>query len=270
MKTLFPLDGCRAVITGASSGLGAEFARQLAPRAAALLLVARREPELEAVRRSLPPGRADVRILVADLATDAGRDALTAALDATSFRPNLLVNNAGLGDYGRFDEAPAARSRAVLELNVTALTLLTHALLPRLARPAGILQVSSLGASLPVPELAVYAASKAYVSSFSEALAIELAPRGVTVTCLCPGPTPTGFSGAARREGGPDTDRRGTGPLRMPPEAVVAAGLAALAAGRPSVHPGRTVAFAATLFRLLPRPLLRALLRRRAARGGGD
>jgi short-subunit dehydrogenase len=179
------------------------------------------------------------------------------------------VNNAGLGDYGRFDAAAAARSRAVLELNVTALTLLTHALLPRLTRPAGILQVSSLGASLPVPELAVYAASKAYVSSFAEALAVELAPRGVTVTCLCPGPTPTGFSGAARRPGGPDTDRSGTGPLRMPPEAVVAAGLAALAAGRPSVHPGRTVAFAAWVFRVLPRPLLWALLRRRAARGGG-
>ena len=269
MKTTFPLDGCRAVITGASSGLGAEFARQLAPRAAALLLVARRGAELDAVRRGLPAGQADVRLLTADLATDAGRDALTATLDATAFRPNLLVNNAGLGDYGRFDTAPAARSRAVLELNVTALTLLTHALLPRLTRPAGILQVSSLGASLPVPELAVYAASKAYVSSFAEALAVELAPRGVTVTCLCPGPTPTGFSGAAWRPGGPDTDRRGTGPLRMPPEAVVAAGLAALAAGRPSVHPGRTVAFAAWVFRVLPRPLLRALLRRRAARGGG-
>ena len=269
MKTTFPLDGCRAVITGASSGLGAEFARQLAPRAAALLLVARRGAELESVRRGLPAGTADVRLLTADLATDAGRDALTATLDATAFRPNLLVNNAGLGDYGRFDTAPAARSRAVLELNVTALTLLTHALLPRLTRPAGILQVSSLGASLPVPELAVYAASKAYVSSFAEALAVELAPRGVTVTCLCPGPTPTGFSGAARRPGGPDTDRRGTGPLRMPPEAVVAAGLAALAAGRPSVHPGRTVGFAAWVFRVLPRPLLRALLRRRAARGGG-
>ncbi|MEN9813534.1 MAG: Sulfoacetaldehyde reductase, partial [Verrucomicrobiota bacterium] len=117
MKPLFPLEGCRAVITGASSGLGAEFARQLAPRAAALFLVARREPELEAVRRSLPTGGAEVRILVADLATDAGREAITAALDATGFRPNLLVNNAGLGDYGRFDEAPAARSRAVLELN---------------------------------------------------------------------------------------------------------------------------------------------------------
>ncbi len=268
MKPGFPLDGCRAVITGASSGLGAEFARQLATRAAALLLVARREAELEAVRRSLPPGSAEVRRLVADLATDAGRDALLGALDATAFRPNLLVNNAGLGDYGRFDAAPAARARAVLELNVTALTLLTHALLPRLTRPAGILQVSSLGASLPVPELAVYAASKAYVSSFAEALAVELAPCGVTVTCLCPGPTPTGFSGAARRPGGPDTDRRGTGPLRMPPEAVVAAGLAALAAGRPSVHPGRTVAFAAWLFRVLPRPLLWSLLRRRAARGG--
>lgn len=269
MKTTFPLDGCRAVITGASSGLGAEFARQLAPRAAALLLVARREAELESVRRGLPTGTADVRLLTADLATDAGRDALIATLDATAFRPNLLVNNAGLGDYGRFDTAPAARSRAVLELNVTALTLLTHALLPRLTRPAGILQVSSLGASLPVPELAVYAASKAYVSSFAEALAVELAPRGVTVTCLCPGPTPTGFSGAARRPGGPDTDRSGTGPLRMSPEAVVAAGLAALAAGRPSVHPGRTVAFAAWVFRVLPRPLLWALLRRRAARGGG-
>lgn len=268
MSTRFRLAGCRAVITGASSGLGAEFARQLAPHAAALVLVARRGDALAEVRRSLPPGPATVLDCAADLATDAGRATLGEFLDRHAFRPNLLVNNAGLGDYGRFDTAPTERSRAVLDLNVTALTLLTRDFLDRLDPPAGILQVSSLASSLPIPELAVYAASKAYVTSLSESLALELAPRDVTVTCLCPGPTPTGFSAAARRDDGPDTNRAGTGPLRMAPAAVVAAGLAGLATGRPCVHPGRRVAFAATLFRLLPRPLLRGLLRRRLAASG--
>jgi short-subunit dehydrogenase len=127
--------------------------------------------------------------------------------------------------------------------------------------------VSSLASTLPMPEAAVYAASKAYVTSFSEALAIELAPRGITVTCVCPGPTPTNFSQTAKRADGTDTNRDGQGLLRIPPQQVVAEALAGLSAGKACVWPGMGVKVAGWLFRLMPRILLRWLLRRRASRG---
>ena len=131
----FNLTGCRAVITGASSGLGVEFARQLAPQASALLLIARRLPELEHTRDqvlALHP-KLQVQVLVADIGTDAGREAVWQA--TAGFSPDFLINNAGVGDYGRFDDAPADRLRAQLEVNITGLVMLTHALLPLLKRP---------------------------------------------------------------------------------------------------------------------------------------
>jgi short-subunit dehydrogenase len=120
---------------------------------------------------------------------------------------------------------------------------------------------------LPLPELAVYAASKAYVTSFSEALAVELQPQGITVTCVCPGPTPTNFSRTAQRPDGTDTNRDGQALLRIPPAQVVAEALAGLEAGRACVFPGLGVKVAARLFRLMPRALLRWFLRKRVAQG---
>lgn len=268
MANEFPLANCRAVITGASSGLGAEFARQLAPVADTLVLVARRGDALEEVRHGLTAAKGRVLCCVADLATDGGRHAVRAFLDASDVVPNLLINNAGLGDYGSFMSASAEKIHAQIEVNIMALTLLTHELLPKLSRPGAVLNVSSLASTLPMPNLAVYAASKAYVTSFSEALAIELAPQGVTVTCVCPGPTPTNFSQTARRADGTDTNREGQGLLRIPPQQVVRQGLEALASGRPCVFPGTGVSMAARLFRLLPRGLMRALLRKRHAQEG--
>lgn len=263
MATGFPLEKCHAVITGASSGLGAEFARQLAPHAETLVLVARRADALEAVKAGLSSSKAHVLCCVADLASDAGREAVLAFLDAFGIKPNLLINNAGLGDYGTFASSAADKTRTQINLNITALTMLTHAMLPKLQRPGGIVNISSLASTLPMPELAVYAASKAYVTSFSEALAVELAPQGITVTCVCPGPTPTNFSQTARREDGTDTNRDGQGLLRIPPQQVVSEGLQSLQRGRACVFPGTGVSIAGTLFRLMPRLLMRFALRRR-------
>lgn len=264
MPTGFPLEQCRAVITGASSGLGAEFARQLAPYAQTLVLVARRAEALEAVKAELAGKQAHVICCAADLATDAGRAAVSSCISAYDLKPTLLINNAGMGDYGSFASSSAEKTRTQIDLNITALTMLTHELLPQMDRPAGILNVSSLASTLPMPELAVYAASKAYVTSFSEALAIELAPENITVSCVCPGPTPTNFSKTAKRSDGTDTNRDGQGLLRIPPSQVVREALAALKNGQACIFPGMGVSIAGRVFRLLPRRLMRVLLRRRA------
>jgi short-subunit dehydrogenase len=260
-----PFQPRAAIITGASSGLGMEFARQLAPGARRLMLVARREEpmrELGDTLTSAHPGLA-VTVCAADLATDDGVAAVLAIARDRDFQPDCLINNAGLGDYGSFADADPCRLRAQLRVNVEALTILTHGLIPLLKTPAGILNVSSLAGNVPMPGLAVYAASKAAVTSLSEALAVELAPRGIRVSCLCPGPTPTSFGASARRPGGQDTDRSGQGLLRQPPEKVVAAALRALENGRPCVFPGGAVRVAGELFRCLPRFVLRRLLRLR-------
>ncbi len=261
----FHLEQCTAVVTGASSGLGAEFARQLAPRATALVLVARRTGALEAVKSevlALRPGLT-VHCLVHDLSADAGRAAFLAQLEALGLHPNLLINNAGMGDYGTFASGDEGRARAQIDLNITALVSLTHALIPKLQAPAGILNVSSLAGVVPMPDLAVYAATKAFVTSFSEALAVELHDQHIVVTALCPGPTPTNFGKNARRPGGEDTNRQGQDLLRVPPDFVVREGLRALCEGRTCIYPGTGVSLAATLFRLMPRPLLRMILQRR-------
>lgn len=266
MPTGFPLTQCRAVITGASSGLGAEFARQLAPGAEVLVLVARRAEALEKVKMELSGTRTKVLCCVSDLATEAGRSDVCAFLAANGVKPNLLINNAGMGDYGSFASSSAEKTRTQIELNITALTMLTHALLPLMETPGGILNVSSLASTLPMPDLAVYAASKAYVTSFSEALAIELAPKGITVSCVCPGPTPTNFSQTAKRNDGSDTNRDGQALLRIPPSQVVREALGALQAGRTCVFPGVGVAIAGRVFRLMPRGIMRWVLRRRSAK----
>ena len=259
----FPLDQCSAIITGASSGLGAEFARQLAPQARALLLVARNVEQLkqrQAELLALRPGLA-VQLCAADVTTESGRAAVLDA--ARQMQPNLLINNAGMGDYGGFAEADVVKVRAQVELNITALLLLTHAILPMLKTPGGILNVSSLASTVPMPDVAVYAATKAFVTSFSEALRVELADRGIVVSAMCPGPTPTNFSKTAKRSDGTDTDRSGQGVLRVPPEFVVQQGLLGLTRNKACVFPGAGVSIAASIFRLMPRALMRWIIARR-------
>lgn len=271
-RKVFSTFGCTAIITGASSGLGAEFARQLAGKADCLVLVARGEDKLRQVSEELPRLKGNLRVVTVpcDLATDEGRARFWERMDGLDLAPNLLINNAGHGDYGGFMEADQARIQSQIGVNITALTLMTHAFLKRVQataeRPAGILNVSSLAASTPAPDLAVYAATKSYVTTFSEALAMEMVGRHVHVLAVCPGPTPTNFSTTARRGDGKDTDRSGQGFLRMPPTKVVSIALDGLEAGRRRVFPGAGVALAAFLFEKMPRGLLRAILAARYRR----
>ena len=272
MANLFSITGCTAIITGASSGLGAEFARQLAGRASCLVIAARSGERLQALADELASLNGALRLVTVacDLASDVGREVLWEKVDVLDVRPTLLINNAGLGDYGAFMAADEARIRQQIEVNITALTLLTHEFVKHghatSERPAAVLNVSSLAGSTPVPDLTVYAATKAYVTSFSEALAMELASRHVHVLAVCPGPTPTNFSTAARRGDGKDTDRSGQDFLKMPPEKVVSIALQSLESGRRRVFPGWRVALAAFLFEKMPRWMLRAVLAARYER----
>ena len=264
-------EGCTSLITGASSGLGSEFARQLAPFARRLILVARRNDRLEelsAQLRHIHPNL-DVRVYCADLAAADRRHALADWLRSENIGVDFLVNNAGLGDHGEFDSADWDRIRAMIDLNISALTHLTHLLVGRMAASgrAAILNVSSVAGFIPLPNMAVYAATKAYVTSLSEALAIELRPKGITVTVLCPGPVPTEFFETATRPG--DGDRANhfkTFPAFVvsAPEAVQA-GLEAVARDRARVVPGPLLAMAVGFALAVPFCIVRHFLRAKAA-----
>jgi hypothetical protein len=183
-------------------------------------------------------------------------------LGESNLRVNFLVNNAGHGDYGDFETGDWEIFQSMIELNVTALTRLTHRLLPMLKsfEDSAILNVSSIAGFLPMPQLAVYAATKAYVTSFSEALRVELRDSGVSVTTLCPGPTPTEFSTVAQRAAG---DRSGTPEfLRVSLEQVVREALAAVKQDRARVIPGWQVAAGVALLGIVPMFLLRLGLER--------
>jgi len=272
MSVPFSLSGSTAIITGASSGLGAEFARQLAGKAACLVLVARSEDALQKLSAELVKQNPALRVAVipCDLSTDAGRTALWAGVSAAGIEPNLLINNAGLGDYGAFAASDEARIRQQIEVNITALTLLSHAVIARVKatadKPAAVLNVSSLASTMPVPDLSVYAATKSYVTSFTEGVAAELAARHIHMMAVCPGPTPTNFSRNAKRSDGTDIDRGGQDVLKVTPAHVVTTALEGLVAGRILVFPGTLVGVVSILTRLLPRGVLRALLRMRYQR----
>jgi short-subunit dehydrogenase len=187
--TVWPWSG--ALVTGASSGIGEAMARQLGAAGVPTVIVARRADRLEALAAEVP----GLEVLVADLLTPAGIAAVAARL-ADAARPvDLLVNNAGFGRSGRFVEVDADASAEQVELNVTALVRLTRAALPALvARGRGaVLNVSSVAGFQPGPGAAVYAATKAFVTSFTESLHEELRGTGVTATALCPGYTRTEF-----------------------------------------------------------------------------
>jgi short-subunit dehydrogenase len=250
MSKRYEAGGGWAVVTGASSGLGALFAEKLAQRGLSLVLAGRDEARLTDVRervQRLAPG-IDVELVVGDLGSRAGVEALVAVLQERVI--DVLVNNAGFGTYGRLAEVDADRDRDLIAVNVDALVRLTHAVLPgMLARGHGqILNVASTIAFQPAPYQATYGASKAFVLSFSQALWAETRGSGVTVTALCPGPTRTGFVDAL------DADVSGTAIYRKlaSPEPVVAAGLRALDRGRPVVVPGMRNWVMANAARLSP------------------
>ena len=266
MKSTFTISNCTALITGASAGLGAEFARQLAAKASRIVLVGRREDRLTELASSLRSNRPSLQVdcFKADLSLASERGRLAAWVVRDEIPINLLVNNAGLGDLGPFDTAPWERLSPMLDVNIIALTHVTHLLLPmlRAGQPSAILNVSSVAGFYPLPEMAVYAATKAYVTSFSEALRMEMAPEGIIVTALCPGPVPTEFFKVASRPG--ETIRamdRAHPALATTAEEVVRAALLGLAKDKPGVIPNKLLALLVRGSRLLPFPLIRTAIR---------
>ncbi|HET9418542.1 MAG TPA: SDR family oxidoreductase [Chthoniobacterales bacterium] len=261
------LDNCSALITGASAGIGREFARQLAARANLLVLVARRGQRLEQLREELSARnpRLKVHTRILDLRDASQIDALVQWLDREKIDIDFLINNAGLGDLGPFASSDPARNDAMLLVNVVALTTLTRKLLPQmLARKRGaILNVSSSAGFLPIPECAVYAATKAYVNSFSEALRADLRGTGVSVCALCPGPVHTEFQEVASRPG--RKVKPGPGPefVQVAVEQVARDALTAVEADRPLVIPGLVMKLGMFFVRLTPMSILRRVSGRR-------
>jgi uncharacterized protein len=253
------LDGCSVLITGASAGIGREFARQLAGRARSLILVARREQKLNELRDELRQKHPNpvVHVRETDLADPAQLKELMAWLDREKINVDLLINNAGLGDLGSFATSDPHRNEQIMQVNMVALTSLTRHLLPQMIarRRGGILNVSSSAGFLPIPGFAVYAASKAYVTSFSEALRAELRGSCVSICALCPGPVRTEFQEIAERPEGPSE----TGPefVYVGLERVVREALRALEADRPLVIPGLAIKLGMLLVRMTPMPILR-------------
>lgn len=238
----------RALVTGASAGLGEEFARQLAGRGTDLVLVARREDALERVARPLRLAGRDVEVLTADLATAAGREAVVARLVDEDAPVDMLVNNAGFGDYGPVAEQDPAVLERMVEVNVVAVQQLAHAA-ARTMGPrgrGGIINLASTAAFQPDPHGAVYGATKTWVLSFSQALTEELRDTGVRVTAVCPGITATEFQQVAEI-GIPIPDA-----AVMAAEQVVRIALDGFTRGRAVVVTGATNVVTAHLSALLP------------------
>ena len=263
------LDGSSALITGASSGIGREFARQLANRARAIVLVARRSERLADLRDELlnRNPNLEVHVRVVDLADKAQIQLLIDSLAHDEIDVDLLINNAGLGDSGAFATSDPIRNEQMALVNVVALTSLTRRLLPQMIanRRGGILNVSSSAGFLPIPGDAVYAATKAYVTSFSEAIRAELRGKGVNVCAVCPGPVRTQFQQVAKRPGA--QPEMGSRIFFVSTEQVVREALAALEADRPLVILGIAMKLAMLLTRLMPMPVVRLVLRLSPVRG---
>jgi len=264
-----PAPGQVVLVTGASSGIGSELARQLAALGHELVLVARRADRLEQLATALSAEHGVEALAVPTDLADAGqRRALIASVQASEKFVAGLCNNAGFGSYGRVAETDPAHEAAMVQLNVAAVHELTLAFLrPMVERRAGaILNVASLAAFQPVPGMATYAATKAFVQSFSEALHAELAGTGVSCTVLAPGPVPTEFGAVAGTEG---VDSLVPGFVSEAPEEVAAAAVRGMLRGRRSVVPGTATKALATGGRYVPRSVLLPVARR-ARRGGGD
>ncbi len=241
------------LITGASAGIGAALALEFAAHGHELVLIARREQALAALADAIAAkGAPRPTVLRMDVArVDAARD-IAEALAGHSLEPDIVVNNAGFGLFGAADKLDRAAQLAMIDLNVRALTDLSLAFVDSLERrKGGILNVASVAGFLPGPGMAVYYATKAYVLSFSEALHQELAPRGIRVTVLCPGPVPTEFQ--ARAGIGSEIFPR---LLTRSAERVASDGYRGLKEGRRVVVPGSTNKVATAIARLAPHGIL--------------
>lgn len=241
-----------ALVTGASAGLGVEFARQLSKRGHKLVLAARRKDRLETLAKELGNARA----VAIDLSKATAAAKLMTDLEANGEQVDLLVNNAGFGLIGRFAELDAKRLRQMIDLNVGVLTDLCRAVAPGMIerKSGGIINVASTAAFQPGPKMAVYFATKAFVLSLTEALHEELKPHGIKVSCLCPGPTHTEFGEVAGFGGNSAFDHVAMGPVE-----VVEAGLKGLEKNHAVVVPGWLNKLTAASTRFAPRSVVRKI-----------
>ncbi|WP_218081596.1 SDR family NAD(P)-dependent oxidoreductase [Anthocerotibacter panamensis] len=254
--------GKTALITGASTGIGAVFAQALAQRGMHLILVARSEDKLQTLAAELV-GKHGIRAeaISADLSRAGAAKEIYTEVCRRGWAVDLLINNAGFGTYGPFETLDPQRDHAQIMLNVAALVDLTHAFIPAMEQrgTGGVINVASIAGHQPVPYMAVYGATKAFVLSFSEALWAEYRDRGVRVLALCPGMTATPFHEIAQE---PPVGEMST------PEEVVAVGLRAFEQGRSYVIPKLTnFLLSGIVPRLFPRELI-ALITRRMMRPG--
>jgi uncharacterized protein len=244
------------LVTGASAGIGAELARVFAQHGHALVLVARREQQLAALADDIAgAGKPRPLVLAVDLCRAEAVEHIAREIAEHGLEPQFVVNNAGFGLSGEAAALSRHEQLAMIDLNVRALTDLSLAWIDQLAHHrGGILNVASVAGFLPGPRMAVYYASKAYVVSFSEALHRELAPRGVRVTVLCPGPVPTEFQARA--------GLKHTGPrvLTLPARRVAEEGYRGLMQGRRLVVPGAGNRAVTTMSRFVPRGIALAAI----------
>jgi short-subunit dehydrogenase len=244
------------LITGASSGIGAELARVFGANGHRLALAARRTDRLEAIARELAStcGKAPPLVIPCDLQTPEACDKIEAALAAAGVEVEYLVNNAGFGLFGKATELDRAEQLGIIDLNIRALADLTLRFTPSLIEHrGGVLNVGSIAGFLPGPGMATYYASKAFVISFTEALRQELKPHGVRVTVLCPGPVPTEFQVRAGFKPGFDS-----AVLNVSAADVARQAYHGLMANRRAVLPGFGIKLVPPLLRLFPRSFILA------------
>jgi len=238
------------LITGASAGIGTELARVFASNGHRVALVARRADRLKTLSGEITAAGGAVPIVIScDLEQSDAGDKIAAALTAEGVEVEFVVNNAGFGLFGNAIEMDRVEQLGIIALNIRAVTDLSLRFSDQLIRHrGGILNVGSIAGFLPGPGMAVYYASKAYVLSFSEALRRELAPRGVRVTVLCPGPVPSEFQARAGFEPGFDS-----AVLNVSASDVAQAGYRGLMADKRAVLPGFGIKMVPFLLRLFPR-----------------
>jgi short-subunit dehydrogenase len=241
-----------ALITGASAGLGVEFARQLSKRGHRLVLAARRKERLEELVKEL----GNARSVAIDLSAANAAAKLLSDLESAGEQVDILINNAGFGLIGKFAELDPRRLRQMVDLNVGAVTDLCRAVVPGMIdrRSGAILNVASTAAFQPGPNMAVYFATKAFVLSLTEALHEELKPHSIRVSCLCPGPTRTEFGAVAGFGGNGLFDR-----VAMDSPEVVEAGLSGLEKNHAVVIPGLVNKIGAASTRFAPRSVVRKI-----------
>jgi uncharacterized protein len=259
-----PRDDGAALITGASSGIGEEFARQLAARGYNLVLVARRGQRLNALAAQLGARSVRVEVEVADLQSSDMVRALPARVAERGLEVDLLVNNAGFGSYGAFADSRLESEVGQIRVNVEALVTLTHLFLPGMLerRRGAIINIASSAGLQPLPYESVYAASKAFVLSFSEALHSETRDTGVAVLAVNPGPVPTEWQAVAGLDDQPKF------PPAVSRDQVVKESLEAAARDKRSIIPGRLVRFSMLTTRSIPNSLKLPVIRRINEPGG--